>query len=109
MHIKLERLNTDTLTRWANAVIAKGYKKQKWVEFCETLIADGYECSLYDSKSTVSKYIYVKKPNTEKILKVRFSNHRPNYHKEVKILLPKSNSEIGKSFIVLVAIFYLTV
>lgn len=73
--ITLELLETRT-ARSVNA----GYSKQKWIEFCETLIAQGFHLHLYEAKHTESKYITVKKAGVSYI--VRFSAHKPNKEKE---------------------------
>lgn len=54
----------------------------KWIIFCETMIEDGWTVKLYDSKSTVSKYLYISKRDLK--FKIRFSNHKPNYQKETQ-------------------------
>jgi len=61
--------------------INPNYPKQKWITFCETLLSKGYSLFLYEAKETVSKYITVKKNG--KSCKVRFSNHRPAFSKEM--------------------------
>lgn len=58
-----------------------GYGKQKWVEFCETMLDNGLKCSLYEARRTVSKYITVR-DTTGRRFKVRFSNHRPIKERE---------------------------
>jgi len=45
---------------------------QKWVEFCRTLLDEGYSLTLYEALRTVSKYVTVNGS-----YKVRFSNHKP--------------------------------
>jgi hypothetical protein len=52
-----------------------GFGKQKWIIFCELLLADGFSLSLYEARQTASKYITVKKDG--RAFKVRFSNHKP--------------------------------
>lgn len=52
-----------------------GYPKALWIGFCEVLLENGYEVSLYEAKKTVSKYITVRRGT--KTFKVRFSNHKP--------------------------------
>lgn len=61
--------------------ISEQYGKQKWISFCESLLEEGYEVYLYEARKTFSKYITVKKG--DKSFKVRFSNHKPIYHREV--------------------------
>lgn len=61
----------------------KGMAKQKWIVFCETMMAHGLELSLYEAKRTVSKYIRVKRPDDHsRSFRVRFSNHKPILHRE---------------------------
>lgn len=52
-----------------------GFQKQRWIEFCERLIADGFSLTLYEARRTASKYITVTKGGRS--FKVRFSNHKP--------------------------------
>lgn len=58
-----------------------GFKKQKWVEFCEIMLKHGFHLELYEAKRTVSKYITVS--NRIATFKVRFSNHAPIKTREV--------------------------
>lgn len=49
-----------------------------WVQLCEVLLNAGYHVAVYDSKSTVSKYITASemgKPGKQ--FKIRISNHAP--------------------------------
>jgi hypothetical protein len=65
------------------ACVSKGYHKQKWVVFCESLMSKGFTLKLYEARKTVSKYITVTHPGIpSKSFKVRFSNHKPLKHKE---------------------------
>jgi len=52
-------------------------KKPKWVLFCEELLNKGYVVVLYQSHKTNSKYITLIKNN--KMLKIRYADHVPNY------------------------------
>lgn len=52
------------------------YPEPKWIMFCETMLDEGMTLSIYESKTTVSKYIWVSRGQLT--VKVRFSNHRPN-------------------------------
>ena len=65
----------DFLKQRSDRAVASGYEKQKWVTFCETLIARGFHLSIYEARKTVSKYITVSKSGRH--FKVRFSNHKP--------------------------------
>lgn len=58
----------------------KGYSIPKWIQFCETMLSHGWSVSLHRAKTTVSKYVYIRKG--KKNLKIRFSNHRANRYKE---------------------------
>lgn len=69
------------LKRRAEASIAQGFKKQKWIEFCELLLEKNLSVHIYEARTTKSKYIYVKRKGKE--VKIRFSDHKPNRHKEL--------------------------
>jgi|GEM_PF-6843435 len=61
-----------------------GFSKQKWVEFCEILLRQGFKLTLYEARQTYSKYITVIKPGSRKRgFLVRFSNHKPNKRREL--------------------------
>lgn len=55
--------------------LSAGFPKQKWIEFSEILINEGYTLYLDEAITTLSKYITVVKGNRS--FKVRFSNHKP--------------------------------
>lgn len=75
----------DFLKTRADSCIAKGFKKQKWVEFCEKMMDLGLVLTLYEARRTPSKYITVRKPNDHsKKYKVRFSNHLPIMSRELE-------------------------
>lgn len=52
-----------------------GYSKQKWISFCEAVMALGLTVHLYEARATASKYVTVS--DKGRAFKVRFSNHRP--------------------------------
>lgn len=58
-----------------------GFGKQKWIQFCEELLAEGFDLYLYEARETYSKYITVKHRNNTPF-KVRFSNHKPIKRRE---------------------------
>jgi len=58
-----------------------GFPKAKWIEFCETMAADGFRCWLYEARQTYSKYITVSNGTTD--VKIRFSNHKPDKSREL--------------------------
>lgn len=66
-----------------NAEVA-GYPKAKWIEFCEILLKENYELTLYEAKETYSKYITVMNKTHTKKFKVRFSDHVPILWREIK-------------------------
>jgi hypothetical protein len=57
------------------------YGKQKWIWFCEQLLAEGYTAVLYEAKSTPSKYITISNGDS-RTYRVRISNHKANTYKE---------------------------
>lgn len=62
-----------------------GFKKSKWIVFCEEMLRLGLVCELYEARQTVSKYITVRLPeDRRKSFKVRFSDHKPIYHRELE-------------------------
>jgi len=63
--------------------IAKGYAVPKWIIFAETMIHEGFDVKICYSKSTVSKYVYIKR-GKEPIIKIRFSNHKANKRREME-------------------------
>ncbi len=75
------KVTKKLLDQRAKIVMDKGYSKQKWIEFCEQLLEEGYVCYLYEARQTFSKYITIKKKKVE--VKVRFSNHRPIKSREL--------------------------
>lgn len=77
------RLTAELLQARAERSIKAGFTKQKWVEFCETLMADGYRLNLYEARTTFSKYITVRRKGA-KPFKVRFSNHKPIMRRELE-------------------------
>lgn len=77
------KINKDFLENRAKVVIEKGYKKQKWVEYCEKMMSLGYVLYLYEARKTFSKYITVTQPGCHQQFKVRFSNHKPIKYREI--------------------------
>lgn len=75
-------INQKFLNARVKIVEEKGFKKQRWVHFCEVMMAQGFECYLYEARHTVSKYVTIRKKGGGKGFKVRFSNHKPIKHKE---------------------------
>jgi hypothetical protein len=76
------RVSQAFLDDRAKRAMAKGFEKQKWIEFCETLLGQGFDLSLYEARRTASKYITVRKGALA--YKVRFSNHKPNKGRELE-------------------------
>ena len=75
-----ESVTADMLNARATWSQERGYPKQKWIQFCETMLADGFSVSLYEAQKTFSKYVTVS--NGKQSFKVRFSNHRPIKRRE---------------------------
>ena len=78
MQVVTDKLIDNFKKRYKNS----RYSLPKWISFCETMLELGYEVSVYMSKTTFSKYVYVS--NGKKTVKIRFSNHKPNYTKEIE-------------------------
>lgn len=76
-----EKLTPAILAQKAESATSKGYAKQKWVTFCETLISEGYTVMLYEARRTFSKYVTVLADDGRRF-KVRFSNHKPIAERE---------------------------
>lgn len=57
------------------------WPKSKWIFFCEEMMRLGFTVELYEARQTKSKYCTVKKDG--KSFKVRFSDHKPIYHREM--------------------------
>lgn len=73
----------DYLNNKSLSLQSKGYPIPKYIQFCTTLLDLKYTVTLYEAKSTVSKYVTVLKQGYAPY-KVRFSNHKPNFFKEVE-------------------------
>lgn len=65
----------------AEGLAAAGYSKSKWIYFCEEMMRLGFTVELYEARQTKSKYCTVRRDN--KAYKVRFSDHKPIYHREM--------------------------
>lgn len=65
------RITSAFLAERAARSMGKGFAKQKWIEFCETMLAHGFEVHFREVQ--VSKYITV--CHGGRSFKVRFSNH----------------------------------
>lgn len=77
-------LTQETLDKEMLRLKATSYpQKRKWMEFAECLLKQGYTLKLKEAVSTVSRYILVFKPGVKQYFKVRFSNHKPNKHREM--------------------------
>lgn len=55
--------------------------KAKWIEYAEAMLARGLRVTLYEPIVGTSKYLTVHMHGRGKY-KVRFSNHKPNVHRE---------------------------
>lgn len=70
----------DYLEQRVTNITGKGFPVPKWTYFCKQVLDMGLTVSLYEARETYSKYVTVMKDDVE--YKVRFSNHRPTYHRE---------------------------
>jgi hypothetical protein len=59
---------------------AKGFGKAKWIMFCERMMAEGFDVTLYEARRTFSKYVTVRSGSQS--FKIRFSNHVPIKRRE---------------------------
>ena len=76
-------LQVKTISNPSLLTYCKNYSKPKYIEFIEFIeffYNLGFEVGFYRAKTTVSKYVFVKKGDKE--IKIRFSNHLPNLLKE---------------------------
>lgn len=80
----MEKLTLEKLEQKKPYYTRKGYPIPKWVVFAETMLKHGWKVSLHEARRTVSKYLHVKKrvDNKTTRYKIRFSNHKANYHTE---------------------------
>jgi hypothetical protein len=62
--------------------VSKGYSVQKWIQFCRSMMDEGFRVNVYEAQTTFSKYIVITDPKGHRKFKVRFSNHRPNKRAE---------------------------
>lgn len=61
-----------------------GFGKSKWISFCEEMLSLGFVVELYEARQTRSKYCTIMLPdNRGKQFKVRFSDHKPIYRREL--------------------------
>lgn len=74
----------DYLKGRAEGLAAAGYSKSKWIYFCEEMMRLGFTVELYEARQTKSKYCTVRREAFKgKSFKVRFSDHKPIYHREM--------------------------
>jgi hypothetical protein len=75
------KITVDYLATVKPRYLNAGYNIPKWIIFSEVMLVNGYKVYLWESKSTVSKYVFITKENNT--LKIRFSNHKPNKLREL--------------------------
>jgi hypothetical protein len=78
--LRADRINTKKLRSMKESYEDSNYSCPKYLLFIEAMLNNNFAVKLRKSKSTRSKYVYVKKNG--KILKIRFSNHRPNFFRQ---------------------------
>ena len=59
-----------------------GYRPPRWSYFCEVMLIHGFRVYMYEAKNTNSKYVTIEKD--KKTFKVRFSDHKPIFEREIK-------------------------
>lgn len=59
----------------------KPYQPAKYLIFIKTMLENGWRVKLYVANK-VSKYVFIIKG--EQVFKIRFSNHKPLYQKEME-------------------------
>lgn len=59
-----------------------GWPVSKWIVFCRAMLDAGFQVSLYEARKTKSKYCKVE--HGGRTFKVRFSDHKPIYRREMK-------------------------
>jgi len=72
---------TERFVKNYHARYKGNYPMPKWGRFCIELLKRGYKVQLHPAKTTVSKYIYV--TYKDQTVKVRFSNHKPAFQKQI--------------------------
>ncbi len=75
-------LDKSYLISRAKACERSGFSVPKWITFSLFFVERGYKVTLYEAKKTVSKYVTIKYKGNE--FRVRFSNHKPIEHRELK-------------------------
>lgn len=76
------KVTYEFLNKRSEDSTSKGFQKQKWIQFCETVMDRGFRVELYEARRTFSKYVTV--IGFDKEFKVRFSNHKPIAERELK-------------------------
>lgn len=69
-------VTAEALERRAQGLVANGWPRSKWIDFCLDVLRMGLKVGVYEALKTRSKYVYVIGPDDTKF-KIRFSNHRP--------------------------------
>lgn len=77
-----ETITMDELRRREKWSWYLGFPTPRYVDFCRTAIRMGLKVTLYEARSTVSKYVTLT-DDRGRSLKVRFSNHKPIHHREL--------------------------
>lgn len=76
-----QRFTTQVLAERRLRAQTRGYPIPKWVRFCQLMREKHFKVFFYDSRSTVSKYVYIRRKGHSQF-KVRFSNHKANFQNE---------------------------
>jgi hypothetical protein len=81
-------MNMTSITKKYLDYLVECYAKKgwnvppKWIKFCYVMLENNWIISLYRAQTTRSKYIYIKK--NKRNYKIRFSDHKANFHQETK-------------------------
>lgn len=75
-------VTTGYLKGRAEVLVRMGYSKSKWIYFCEEMLRLDFTVELYEARQTKSKYCTVKRDG--RTFKVRFSDHKPIYQREMQ-------------------------
>jgi len=82
MKLALTEITQEKLDSYKPRYLKGGYPVPKWIVFCEGALKLGFKVSLHRAHTTFSKYIFITgRDGATK--KVRFSNHKAAYYKEV--------------------------
>lgn len=80
--IQGNKVSEEWISEYEKKVHDKGWPTSKWIEFVRYFMKQGFDVWVYCSRKTLSKYVTLVKGR--KTFKVRFSNHMPIKHLEMR-------------------------